>query len=204
LADIAWVTDHPGLDRYLEDTEIIDWQTPAVHEKAVDLTRGIEGERQQIRALFDFVRDAIARLGDEDEGPIACRASHVLREGRGVGFARCHLLVALLRARGIPAAFGYQRVRRDPPEKGHVLHGFVAVYLADEARWAPLDPSADRGELSAVCDLDEPRWGRAPDPTEGEQTYDLLSARPHRAVLDVLSRAPDLERLFKALPDSIG
>jgi len=28
------VPERPGLDRYLEDTIIVDWQTPAVLEKA--------------------------------------------------------------------------------------------------------------------------------------------------------------------------
>lgn len=197
-----WATEHPGLDRYLEDTEVVDWQTPAVHQKARDLTRSLESEEAQIGALFGFVRDGIGVGGEGGGGrPIPCRASHVLREGAGTGFAKCHLLAALLRARGIPVGFGYQRLRRDPPSEGHVLHGFVAVYRSGEDRWVPLDPAG--GGMRPECDLDRPRLARTPDPELGEVTYGLLFARPHRAVLDVLSRAPDMERLHRALPDEL-
>ncbi|MGH0037467.1 MAG: transglutaminase-like domain-containing protein [Myxococcota bacterium] len=208
MADIAWVTEHPGLDRYLEDTEIVDWQTPEVHQQAVALTRGLDGERAPIRALFEYVRDQIAHSfdvtpDDPRAGVVTCRASQVLRERTGICYAKCHLLAALARARGIPVAFGYQRLRRDPPGKGFALHGFVAVWLNDAERWAPLDPRGDREGVSTVCDLDEPSWAWVPDAAAGEQTYDRLFARPRRAVLDVLGRAPDLERLRRGLPDSI-
>lgn len=203
MGTIAWVTEHPGLDRFLEDTEIVDWQTPEVHQTAVERTRGCTGEEAQIRALFEFVRDEIDPSFDAEADVVTHRASQVLKERTGVCHAKCILLVALLRARGIPAAFGYQRLRRDPPEKGHVLHGFVAVYLSEEGRWAPLDPRGHGDGVATECDLENPSWAHPPDDAEDEETYDRLFARPHRAVLEVLKRAPDLERVRKALPDSI-
>ncbi len=198
-----WKTDHPGLDRYLEDTETIDWQTPAVREKALELTRDAGDERARIRALFEFVRDEIPHSFDVDAETVTCRASHVLRERTGICHAKSHLLVALLRSRGLPAAFGYQRLRRDPPQKGHVLHGFVAVWLADEERWAPLDPRGNREDVRTECDLERPSWAWEPDAEADERTYPELFARPLPAVLDVLSRAPDLERVRAALPDAL-
>jgi len=180
---VEWKTDHEGLDRYLEDTETVDWQTPAVLEMARELTRDLSDDDERIRALDEFVREEIAEPGEPDV-PVACRASHVLRERAGLGHARCILLAALLRSRGFPAAFGYQRLRREGEGRGHVLHGFVAVWRARRERWEALGL-------------------RQPESEAGEETYDRLFARPLRPVLDVLARAPDVGRARAALPGSL-
>ena len=132
--------EREGFDRYLEDTIVIDWQTPVVFEKARALCEGIDSEGERAQALFEFVRDEIVHSLDIDTDVVTCNASQVLREGTGICYAKSHLLVALLRARGIPAGFCYQRVCGEPPARRLALHGFAALYLSEPGRWVAADP----------------------------------------------------------------
>ncbi len=138
------------IDRYLEDTAVVDWQTPAVYAKARALSAQGASAEERIRAAFEFVRDAIGDALAEGHASeaVAFTASEVLREGAGLSYARCHLLAALLRAQGIPAGFGYQRLADPGCRNGFALHGFAAALLAEEERWLPLDP-AGTGEDGA-------------------------------------------------------
>ena len=194
---------HAELGRYLEDTELIDWQSPALVARATELTEACDDFAARVRALFEWVRDQIDHSVDSGAEVVTCRASEVLRERTGLCFAKSHLLVAMLRSRGIPAGFGYQRLRRDPPGEGHVLHGFAAVYLHEEARFAPLDPRGNRPGLETHCDLARPSLAFEPDPEAGEETDPRIFPRPHRGVVEVLTRAPDLRRALAALPDRV-
>ncbi len=198
--------ERSDLARYLEDTELIDWQTPAVVERALSLSEGCDGRTEVVAALFAWVRDEIGHPLETGSELLTCRASHVLRERCGLSFARSHLLVALLRARGMPAGFGYQRIGRDAPETGHVLRGFAAVYLHDAECFAPLDPQRDGAAMPGVApdlELEHAKVAYEPDAEAGEETYPLIFARPHPAVVDVLSRAPDVRRALKGLPERL-
>ncbi len=53
-----------NLADYLVSDAIIDWQTPAVREKALVLTRSIPGDVDKARCLYEWVRDAIPHTND--------------------------------------------------------------------------------------------------------------------------------------------
>jgi len=201
---MRFVPELDSLARYLEDTEVVDWMTPPLEEKARALTEGCGDDGERVLRLFAFVRDEIACSEQGTTQVVTCRASEVLREGVGLCHARCHLLVALLRARGIPAGFGYQRLRRRSHGSGFVLHGFVGAYLreatAGTGRWIALDPHGDLARTSTRLDPDAPHFANTPDPEAGEVTRELIHPRPHKTVVDVLSRAESLERARQALP----
>jgi len=188
---------------YLEDTIQIDWQTPSVFEKATALAAGRETPVERIRALFEFVRDEIPHSFDIGADSVPCRASEVLSAGSGLCYAKSHLLVALLRAIGIPAGFGYQRLRKDPPQTGHVLHGFTGVFLAERHRWIALDPRGNNAIVTTEFSLDEPSLAFHPDPELGEHTYEWVYARPSRRVIDVLDRIDSLAIARQHLPGEV-
>lgn len=195
--------DESSPNGYLEDTSLIDWQTPAVLEKARAVAGPHEGDVARARALFEWVRDEIPHSFDIETDVLTCNAGQVLREGTGLCYAKSHLLAALLRANGIPAGFGYQRLRRDPPAQGYVLHGWNGVYLGSLDRWVALDPRGDNEHVSTVFDVDRPSLAFAPDPELGEETCPIVFSRPHRGVVDVLSRSGSLSRARKHLPGDL-
>ena len=204
-AEGRFEAERSEIGRYLEDTIVVDWQTPAVCQKAGEIARPIGGDEEgTVRALFEWVRDEIAHSFEIETDVVTCNASQVLREGTGLCFAKSHLLAALLRARGIPAGFGYQRLRREEPAQGFALHGFALAYLAERERWVVLDALGRGGDAQTVFRIDPPSLAHTPDAERGESTWPLVFARPARSVVDVLSYAPSLARIRDHLPDRIG
>ena len=194
----------PGRDNYyLEDTIVIDWQTPDVMQRAADLTRGLDGDVAKARALYEWVRDEITHTADAGGDALPCRASEVLRAGTGIGFSKSHLLAALLRSTGLPAGFAYQVLNR-PGERGRtLLYGFNGVHLASLDRWVALDARGNRDDLQARFDPDTPSLAVRADPDAGEFVYDTVFARPARAVVDLLGSLSTLEQLASHVPDEL-
>lgn len=86
---------------------------------------------------------SVAFSGSATVCATASTASEVLEQRSGICFAKSHLLAALLRANGIPAGFGYQRLCLDDSGPPFALHGFNWVALPGFG-WHPLDARGDR------------------------------------------------------------
>jgi transglutaminase-like putative cysteine protease len=188
---------------YLEDTIVIDWQTPAIVARARALAAAGPADEAKARACYEFVRDEIAHTGDAGGDALPCRASEVLAAGTGIGFAKSHLLAALLRSLGIPAGFCYQVIRREPDSPERVLYGFNGVYLASHGRWIQLDARGNRLGLDAQFSIEPPRLARAADPALGEFVYPWIFTRPAQVVVDLLSRNKSLARVADHFPDEL-
>jgi transglutaminase-like putative cysteine protease len=91
------------MNAFLQATEIIDWEHPAVLACARSLASPHNTANQIAQACFEYVRDEIHHSFDAQMNPITCRASDVLHHKTGYCFAKSHLLAALLRANQIPA-----------------------------------------------------------------------------------------------------
>jgi transglutaminase-like putative cysteine protease len=188
---------------YVEDTIVIDWQTPAVVAEARALAEGAASDEAKARACYAFVRDRIAHTADAGGDALPCRASEVLAARTGIGFSKSHLLAALLRSLGIPAGFCYQVVRRDPAERDLVLYGFNGVYLASRERWIQLDARGNKPGLDAQFSVDPPRLARTADPALGEFVYPWIFTRPAQVVVDLLSRNKSLSRIGEHVPEEL-
>lgn len=200
---MAMQPEEDTMNGYLEDTIIIDWQTPPVWEKARELVAACSSEEECARTLFEWVRDEIPHSDDIETDSVTCRASSVLKEGTGLCFAKSHLLAAFLRATGIPAGFGYQRLRRDTPGSGYSLHGFVCAYLAQHDRWIVLDARGNNERVHAEFDIDEPSFAYQPDSAEGEETIEIIFTRPRRNLVDLLEGNHSLEKLRPHIPGEL-
>ncbi|MEE3328290.1 MAG: transglutaminase-like domain-containing protein [Myxococcota bacterium] len=200
-----WMPDRPGFDRYLEDTIVIDWQTPSVLERAREFGKATEGEENRVRAAFLFVRDEIAQSLDDGTDELPCSASQVLKAGTGLSYAKSHLLAALLRASGVPVGFGYQRVADSETLSGTALHGFVVVWFSSLERWIALDPRGDNESLHSDFGLGVyPEFAHEPQPEKGEVVFPVVLARPLKVVVDLLDRGESLSRVRRHLPVDLG
>ncbi len=192
-----------SLNGYVEDTIVVDWQTPIVYEKTRALTAELSGIDDRLRALFEFVRDEIHHSFDIETDELTCNASQVLRAGHGLCYAKSHLLAAMIRGCGIPAGFAFQRLRSDADPGRFALHGFVGVYLADRERWIGLDPRGNTDDIDTTFSLDAPSLAYTPDPELGEETQTLVYSKPVKHIVEMLSKAGSLERARRTLPDSV-
>jgi len=190
-----------NLADYLVSDAIVDWRTPAVREKALELTRSIPGDVEKARVLYEWVRDAIPHTNDAGLDIVTCTASEVLHHGTGVCFSKSHLVAALLRAVGIPAGFCYQVLRLDPPANNElVLHGMNGIYLASIDKWIRVDARGNTGSINARFSLDREQLAFAMDPSAGEFLYDTIYVAPVSNVVKGLKKYASRRDLWLDLP----
>ncbi len=184
---------------YLEATEIIDWEHPAVLAQAQALASGSSNKQETARRCFKWVRDKILHSWDYRLNPVTCTASEVLEARSGFCYAKSHLLAALLRANDIPTGFCYQRLSRDGNGAPYCLHGLNAVYL-QKFGWYRIDP---RGNKEGVNAQFSPPQVQLAFTTEGKLEDDLpdIWPAPLTVVVEALRSHQSCEALWKNLPD---
>jgi transglutaminase-like putative cysteine protease len=140
------------MSKYLKCTEIVDCDSAIIKKKARELIRGLKTDEEKAIALFYFVRDAIKYnpydSADRYEYSIA---SATLNRGYGLCFQKAAVLVAMCRAGGIPARFGFADIRNHLMSQRFlqmmcgsnilVYHGFAEIYLDD--KWVIATPAFD-------------------------------------------------------------
>lgn len=195
------VPERPELDRYLEDTIVVDWQTPLVLERARALSAGLDSDAARARVLYEWVRDAIPHTADAGLDVVTCSASDVLRRGTGIGYSKSHLLAALLRAVGIPTGFCYQVLRPGARSGPTLLYGFNGSLLGGD--WLPLDARGNRKGIEARFPADAPRLGVTARAERGERVYPTIFARPARVVVELLDRNKSLSAIADHMPSDL-
>jgi len=192
------------LSEYLASDKIIDWQTPAIRQMALELTRSLSDETAKARCLYEWVRDTILHSNDAGLDIVTCTASDVLHHGTGICFAKSHLLAALLRAVNIPAGFCYQVLRLDPPvDNEPVLHGFNAIYLASLDKWIRVDARGNFNGINAQFDIKKEQLAFAMDPLADEFIYEAIFAAPVSSVVNRLKMYDTISELWQDLPSSL-
>jgi transglutaminase-like putative cysteine protease len=190
-----------NLNDYLVSDAIVDWQTPDVRQKALELTRSLTGEIDKARCLYEWVRDVIPHTNDAGRDVVTCTASEVLHHGTGVCFSKSHLLAALLRANNIPAGFCYQVLRLDPPVDNElVLHGLNGVYLASLGKWIRLDARGNTRGVNAQFSVGKEQLAFAMEAAAGEFIYDTIFAAPVSNVVNRLKKYDNRRELWLDLP----
>jgi transglutaminase-like putative cysteine protease len=139
------------MDEFLQPTAVIDSTHPAIMAAATEIAGDAGNDEEVARRCFLWVRDSVGHSSDHRNPVVTCTASDVLKHRAGFCYAKSHLLAALLRARGIPAALCYQRLSFDDVGSAFFLHGLVAVHL-QRYGWYRVDPRGNKpGIASHFC-----------------------------------------------------
>ncbi len=193
---------------FLASTPIVDFASPAaqpVRALAANLLRRSPTQLQYIQNAYEYVRDRIAHSADIRGRVVTCAAPDVLRAGEGICFAKSHLLAALLRCRGVPAGFCYQRlILDDDTAPVLILHGLNAVYLSQESRWIRLDARGNKPGVNAQFSLTGEQLAFPVRPERGEEDIPVLYARPDANVVRALTESPSLAALWSHLPTALA
>ena len=186
------------MNKYLEATEYINFEHPAILAQAKILAEGSSSLEEITRKCFEFVRDEIKHSWDYKLNPVTYKASDVLNYGTGYCYAKSHLLAALLRANKIPAGLCYQRLTiTDVPP--FCLHGLNAVYLKKYG-WYRLDARGNKQGVSAeFCPPIEKL--AFPIATLGEADLPEIWAEPLPVVLQTLKQYKTVQEVANNLPD---
>ncbi|MGW6689077.1 transglutaminase-like domain-containing protein [Streptomyces sp. NPDC054961] len=154
------------------------------------------------KAAFEFVRDTIPHSGDSGDPRVTWRASDVLSTRNGICYAKSHALVALLRARGIPAGFCYQVLAEDDGS-APLVHGLIALRLPGSAHWSRQDARGNKPGVDAQFSLDQEQLAFPVRPDIGEVDYPGVHAAPHPAAVRALRESADREELWRKLPTAL-
>ena len=197
--DVNACPSRAEMNRYLNSCQYIDWATPSVREKALDLANGMSSDKEIAKICFEFVRDEIKHSWDHRLNPVTLKASEVLAHGTGYCYSKSHLLAALLRANGIPAALCYQRLTFEDDQPPFCLHGLNAIHLR-EYGWYRVDARGNREDVSA--EFDPPHEKLAFEiGNEGEKDITGLFSEPLDEVIKLLSSYSDFKAVAANLPD---
>ncbi|MER7462253.1 transglutaminase family protein [Streptomyces sp. NPDC097981] len=187
---------------YLVADEVIDHDHPLVRETADALWTATGDAYSYAKVAFEFVRDTIPHSADSGDSRVSWRASDVLGTRNGVCYAKSHALVALLRARGVPAGLCYQRLA-DDDGSNPAVHGLIALRLPGAADWARQDPRGNKPGVDAQFTLEAERLAFPVRPELGEADYPELYAVPHSGVLKALRESADRSELWRILPTAL-
>lgn len=187
------------MNKYLQVSEIIDWQHPAVIELAQKIAGEHQTERAIIKACFEWVRDQIRHSCDYQMNPVTCQASEVLYYKTGFCYAKSHLLAALLRANQISTGFCYQRLSINDQEEPYCLHGLNAVFLADLG-WYRIDPRGNQLDINAQFNPPQEQLAYQPK-LVGESDCKRVFSEPLAVVVNALQSAQTWDKLLLNLPD---
>lgn len=187
------------MKKYLKSSRYIDSENPEIVKLSKSLARGLDGEESIAKSCFEWVRDNIKHSSDHKLNPVTCKASDVLKHRTGYCYAKSHLLAALLRANGIPAALCYQRLSIDNNGELYCLHGLNAVYLKKYG-WYRVDA---RGNKLGVDAQFTPPVEQLAFPIRLEKEVDLpeIEHEPLHTVVSVLEKYSTYDEVLKSLPD---
>ena len=190
-----------NIEKYLESSDIIDYTTESIADLAESLFTKSKDTLDYIKNAYEYVRDRISHSADAGEDVITCSASEVLAAGHGVCFAKSHLLAALLRQKGIPCGFCYQKLILDD-ETAPVLiyHGLNGVYLEEQKRWIRLDARGNKEGVNAQFSVETEQLAFPIRPEKGEEDGFVVYPEPDAEVLRVLRENRTRTELWKNLP----
>jgi transglutaminase-like putative cysteine protease len=195
------------IQAYLQASEIIDWQDPAVLALADRLAAPGQTTTEIAKICFKWVRDEIGHSRDYQMNPVTYRASDVLKYKTGYCFAKSHLLAALLRANQIPAGLCYQRLSIDDPLEQKLinsdvpctLHGLNAVLLP-EIGWYRIDARGNKSGVDAQFNPPQEQLAfqlKLPE----EVDFPEVLAEPLPLVVQVLQQSQTWQEVLLRLPD---
>lgn len=189
------------LEDYLPEDEVVDYGNEEIKNIAEALYQKADNELNFIKAAYEFVRDNISHSADINEDEITCTASEVLKAHHGICFAKSHLLAAMLRCKGVPCGFCYQKLILDD-ENAPVLiyHGFNGVYIKELNKWIRLDARGNKEGVNAQFSTETEQLAFPIRREMGEEDCYIVFPDPDAKVLKQLRKCRTRTELWDNLP----
>jgi hypothetical protein len=191
-----------NLSRYLDYTEIIDYDNSIIINFIDSLNLSRYKEVDKVRYLFEYVRDEISHSFDINGSIITCKASEVLANKQGICYAKSNLFAALLRAIKIPCGFGYQRIILDDTKYNWlVLHGYNFVHITEKNKWIKFDPRGNNDEVNVQFSLDRDCLAFPIRTIKSESDENVNHPEPKKSVIESLKISKTINELIDNLPN---
>jgi transglutaminase-like putative cysteine protease len=192
------------INKYLTLDKVIDYDNEAIKNLSDSLFSQAEDEIAYIKAAYEFVRDKISHSADAGEELITCSASEVLQAGHGICFAKSHLLVALLRCKGIPTGFCYQKpILDDETAPVLIYHGLIGVYIKELNKWVRLDARGNKEGVNAQFSLGEEQLAFPVRTEKGEEDGLVIFPDSDPKILEKFKKNKTRTQLWDDLPTEL-
>lgn len=187
---------------YLKCGGIINLEDYAISKLADELFREAADETDVVRKAYEYVRDSISHSADIDADEITCTASEVLKAGHGICFAKSHLLAVILRCKGVPAGFCYQKLLLDDDTAPVLIyHG---LYIKSVGRWIRLDARGNKIGVNAQFSIGAEQLAFFIRPEKGEQDCMTIYPIPAQLIVSRLKKYSLRSQLWDDLPNELG
>lgn len=204
LLDMKLIQYSDKIEDYLKCDNVIDFDNQEVARQADALYKKAPNELAYIKAAYEFIRDKISHSADINADVLFCSASEVLKAGHGICFAKSHLLAALLRYKGIPAGFCYQKIILDDENSILVYQGLNGVYLNDLKKWIRLDARGNKSGVNAQFSVDTEQLAFAIRTDKNEEDGFIIYPDLDKKILEVLRNNKSRTELWNDLPTELN
>lgn len=200
-------SQYEDLKLYLQSSEIIDFDGAAgegIRKAADEIWGRSKDTLDYIKNVFEYVRDEIGHSKDINGKIVTCKASEVLAAREGICFTKSHLLAALLRYKGVPVGFCYQRLILDDEMAPYlILHGLNGVYIEALNKWIRLDARGNKEGVNAQFSLDKEQLAFPVRTEKGEEDIPVIFAMPDENIITALTTYTTLADLWDNLPTKL-
>ncbi|WP_054739967.1 transglutaminase-like domain-containing protein [Cellulosilyticum ruminicola] len=198
---------YEDINLYLQSSDIIDFDKDTgenIRNLGDEIWKRSENQLDYIKNAFEYIRDEIGHTRDIKGNIVTCKASDVLAARTGICFAKSHLLAALLRYKGVPTGFCYQKLILNSKTSPYlILHGLNGVYIEEINKWIRLDARGNKEGVNAQFSLDKEQIAFPINPEEGEEDIPIIFAVPDENVVRALTTYKTLEDLWANLPTGL-
>jgi transglutaminase-like putative cysteine protease len=193
------INESNNLDDYLVETEEIDYSHISIREKANELIdNSHNNELDFVKTAFEFVRDHISHSWDIQSSRITYKASDVLQYKEGICYAKSILLCALLRSKGIPTGFCYQRLTLgETPDSGYALHALNAFFSSTLNKWIRLDSRGNKFGVNAQFSISEEYLAFPVRIHFDEIDYPTIYVFPNQKTISVLKQSTNCLEMYQ-------
>ena len=193
------------IEKYLESSDIINYTSKSIADLAENLFAKSKHSIDYIKNAYEYVRDWISHSADAGEDTVTCSASEVLAAGHGICFAKSHLLASLLRKKGIPCGFCYQKlILDDETEPVLIYHGLNGVYLEAYKKWIRLDARGNKEGVNAQFSIEEEQLAFPIRPEKGEEDDFVVYPEPDAEIIKALRENRTRTELWQNLPTELA
>ncbi len=184
------------LKDYLKATDIIDYKNNKIQIIGDSLAKGKTDDIEIAREVYEYVRDQVSHSGDINASEVTCKASEVLEKNHGICCAKSHLLAALLRYKGIPTGFCYQKLSDEKNGISYfAVHGLNAAFLASLNKWIRLDARGNKPGVNAQFSIDTEKLAWPVDKDSGEKDIPIVFVNPNKDIVKVLIKSKNRKEL---------
>ena len=142
------IKSHLTLKQCLKQTKNAQSKSPTIKALAKKITKSLKSKYAKAKAIFNWVRD---NIGYSFYYNTKYGAKKTIKKGTGNCVDTSHLLVALLRAAGIPAR--YVHVKAKFPDDEYYGHVFVQAYV--KGKWYNADASSIMNSFGVIRKWDK-------------------------------------------------